>query len=243
MSVFVSVEKKSFARDKKWLRIIYKAEKALIALLLTKNSKKQRELKSEVNPHPYWSISQMMCVCLYVRTFKIFDISCSLSKRWLSPLQVPSLGKRFSWLFRVNENRCLSTIELHCDGLCTLYSPFRLTFAPHSSYYQFVMHAGNKWGISNSQTLSGGAPSLLSCISAPIWPLIVLAQLLRAQLFCQQCASERRHYSLLCTIFSICQTDNSCQLPKLTMTHVWPSFEYSFTHAKYKDENAKEERK
>ena len=61
--------------------------------------------------------------------------------------------------------------------------------------------------------------------------------------FCQQCASDRRHYSLLCTIFSICQTDNSCQLPKLTMTHVWPSFEYSFTHAKDKDDNAKDERK
>ena len=122
-----------------------------------------------------------------------------------------------------------------CVVRCTLYPPFRLTFAPQSSYYQFVMHTGNKWGIS-----SGGAPSL---ISAPIWSPIVLAQLLRAQLFCQQCASDRRHYSLLCTIFSICQTDNSCQLPKLTMTHVWPSFEYSFTHAKDKDDNAKDERK
>ena len=27
------------------------------------------------------------------------------------------------------------------------------------------------------------------------------------------------------------------------MTHVWPSFEYSFTHAKDKDDNAKDERK
>ena len=100
-----------------------------------------------------------MCVCLYVRTLRegrlsssFFDISCSLSKPWLSPLQVPSphcLGKRFSWLFRLNENRCLSTIEMHCDGRCTLFPPFRLTFAPQSSYYQFVMHTGNKWGISN----------------------------------------------------------------------------------------------
>ena len=61
--------------------------------------------------------------------------------------------------------------------------------------------------------------------------------------FCQQCASYRRHFSVLCTIFFFCQTDNSCQLPKLTMTYVWPSFEYSFTHAKDKDGNAKEERK
>ena len=68
MSVFVSVEKKKqvLLETKKWLRIIYKAEKALIALLLTKNSKKQRELKSKVNPHPFGSIFQMMCVCLYV---------------------------------------------------------------------------------------------------------------------------------------------------------------------------------
>ena len=95
-----------------------------------------------------------MCVCLYVRTlreaalFKFFDISCSLSKPWLSPLQVPSprcLGKRFSWLFRLNENRCLSTIEMHCDGRCTLYVilPFPSDLCPSKQLLP-IRHAHRK---------------------------------------------------------------------------------------------------
>ena len=206
-------------------------------------------MKSKVNLHPFWSIFQMMGVCLYVRTlreaalFKFFDISCSLSKPWLSPLQVPSphcLGKRFSWLFRVNENRCLSTIERHCDGLCALY----VVRCTRLSVWPLPLKAATTNSSCTPET-SGAFQVGELPVSFPRQsdrPLSLLS-FWGHNFFCQQCASDRRHYSLLCTIFSICQTDNSCQLPKLTMTHVWPSFEYSFTHAKDKDDNAKDERK
>ena len=182
-----------------------------------------------------------MCVCLYVRTLREGGLSSSfLTSPAHSPnpgchlfkFQVPTAWARdsadFSASMRTDAcppSKCIVMAVVRCSPLSVWPLPLKAA-TTNSSCTPETSRAFFKLPVSFPRQ-SDRPLSLLS-----FWG---------HNFFCQQCASDRRHYSLLCTIFSICQTDNSCQLPKLTMTHVWPSFEYSFTHAK--DDNAKDERK
>ena len=83
----------------------------------------------------------------HMPTLQTLVVTCSSSK---SPLLGQEIQLTFprQWEQMLVHHRKALWWPL-CVVRCTLYPPFRLTFAPQSSYYQFVMHTGNKWGISN----------------------------------------------------------------------------------------------
>ena len=132
-----------------------------------------------------------MCLCMYVCTLGGRGLSSSfLTSPAHSPnpgchlfkFQVPTAWARdsadFSASMRTDAclpSKCIVMASVRCTPLSVW--PLPLKAATSTTNSSCTPEASGAF-----QTLSGGAPSLLSCIAAPIWSPIVLAQLLRAQL-------------------------------------------------------------
>ena len=130
-------------------------------------------------------------MCMYVCTLGGRGLSSSfLTSSAHSPnpgchlfkFQVPTAWARdsadFSASMRTDAclpSKCIVMASVRCTPLSVW--PLPLKAATSTTNSSCTPEASGAF-----QTLSGGAPSLLSCIAAPIWSPIALAQLLRAQL-------------------------------------------------------------